>query len=249
MRSCAWSGFYTAAQLHRWHQAIARRFSCRDFTAAPDMSQKSTLHYAAARVCLPGVRIHLDGCDSSRLFFSLPFVPAIKGAAQYAALIADMGSPNACLHAGISGEALVLEATSLGLGTCWVAGTYRRSELNIPLTGREKMLAVIPFGVPADPAGASERTRKPLRQLCRDDPAQWPLWAFNAAEAVRAAPSGLNRQPWRFSCTGSTMMLTSRRFGTLDDGIAVLHMECALADAQRAWQFGERARSVLVRSD
>ena len=26
------------------------------------------------------------------------------------------------------------------------------------------------------------------------------------------------------------MMLTSRRFGTLDDGIAVLHMECALAD-------------------
>ena len=48
--------------------------------------------------------------------------------AIYAAFIARDTSVQTALRAGTCGEWLVLEATRLGLGTCWVAGTFRRAE-------------------------------------------------------------------------------------------------------------------------
>ncbi len=244
--SCAWSGFYGPSQLKRWMQNIPRRFSCRTFSGPAQVSQKSALHYAAARVCLPHTRIVVNDCEPS-LFYPIPFVTTITGARHYAAIIADTAQEDAMLWAGISGEAFVLEATSLQLGTCWVAANFRRKECKVDLQGEEKLLAVIALGAPQDPEGASSRSRKPLNQLCRDDPAQWPLWAYQTAEAVRAAPSAMNRQPWRFSCSGNTMQLGFPRMG-LDAGIAVLHAECALKDINRQWRESTQRNQLLVQN-
>ncbi len=242
--ACAWSGFYLQTQLKRWMQHIPRRFSCRDFSGPAQMAQKSALHYAAARVCLPHTRIVVQDCEPD-MFYPIPFVTTITGARHYAAVIADMAQEDAALWAGISGQAFVLEATSLQMGTCWVAANYRRRDVDIPLTGQEKLLAVIALGIPGDPEGASGRTRKPLKQLCIDDPAHWPLWAYQTAEAVRAAPSAMNRQPWRFSCSGNTMRLGFPR-NNLDAGIAVLHAECALRDVPHTWRTSAQRSHWLV---
>lgn len=242
--ACAWSGFYQPSQLKRWMQFIPRRFSCRAYAGPMQIAQKSALHYAAARVCLPHTRIVLGDCPPG-MFYPIPFVSTITGADSYAAVIADMAYEDAALWAGISGQAFVLEATALQLGSCWVAGNYRRKDCDARPEGREKVLAVIALGVPGDPDGASGRSRKPLKLLCLDDPAQWPLWAYRTAEAVRAAPSAMNLQPWRFSYAGNTMQLRFSRVG-LDAGIAVLHAECALQDRPHRWRQGARRGDWLI---
>ncbi len=247
MTGCAWEGFFSSTQLARWQEAIALRFSCRKFQAAANIQQLSALHYAAGRLGLPGVRVELAECDSNQLFRAIPFIESVEYASQYMALIIDPRVPHALLHAGIAGEALVLEATAQGLGTCWVQGTYRKGAVNIELKPGEKIAALIPYGQPADPQGASRRKRKPLQALCLDDPATWPNWSYQAAEAVRAAPSAINSQPWRFSHAGDTMRLSGSGFGNLNYGIAVLHILCALHQVPHSWRWGEREKSLLIR--
>lgn len=244
--SYAWEAFFSSAQLRRWSEAIDLRFSCRKFKAPADIQQKSALHYAAARSGLPGVRLALGDCDCNRLFFPLPFVERIEYASQYAAVIIDKSVPKAALHAGIAGQALALEMTSLQLGSCWVAGNFHRSAVDIPLEPHERIAAVMPIGQPQNAEGASLRKRKPLRDLCLDDPAAWPLWAFQAAENVRGAPSARNSQPWRFSFFGNTFCVSGRHINSINFGIAILHIECALRDLPHRWRYTADEKSLLI---
>jgi hypothetical protein len=244
--SYAWEAFFSSAQLRRWSEAISLRFSCRKFKAPADIQQKSALHYAAARAGLPGVRLALGDCDCNRLFFHLPFVERIEYASQYVAVIIDKSIPKAVLHAGIAGQALALEMTSLHLGSCWVAGNFHRSSVGIPLKSGEHIAAVMPIGQPQSEEGASLRKRKPLRELCLDDPATWPLWAFQAVENVRGAPSARNSQPWRFSFFGNTLRISGRHINGINFGIAILHIECALRDLPHRWRYSTDEKSLLI---
>ncbi|NLC32235.1 MAG: hypothetical protein GX781_02945 [Clostridiales bacterium] len=246
MPECLWEGFFSNAQLSRWYKAMPLRFACRKFSAPADVAQQSALAYTAARVSLPGVRLALLDCDWNKLFFPLPFVPAIEYARQYAAVIIDLETENVLLNAGVCAEALVLEMTSQGLGSCWVQANFRRSEVDIPLSSREKILAVIPYGHASTDENVSARKRKPLKSLCLDTPDTWPNWAFQAAEAVRSAPSALNSQPWRFSYSGNTLRLSGRGFGNVNFGIAALHIECALHELQHQWRFSTDGKGLLI---
>lgn len=247
MSGCAWEGFFSSHMLKRWYGAIAQRFSCRWFVGEADIQQKSALAYVAGRTELPGVRIAFANCEGKHPFAPVPLWPGIEGAQQYAAVIEDEAIENVRLHSGIAGEALCLEASLLGLGSCWIGGSFRRSQVDIPLKPGERIAALIPFGVPQDPEGASERRRKPLSALCLDDAAAWPLWAYEAAEAVRAAPSRLNAQPWRMSFSGSTFMLSGRGFGSIDYGIAILHIACALQGMKPHYRFSGDEKALLIK--
>ncbi|MDD3109054.1 MAG: nitroreductase family protein [Eubacteriales bacterium] len=245
----AWQGYYRVPQLRRWQRAIATRFSCRAFLGPADVSQLAALEYAAQRVCLPGTRIALSARGADSLVIPVPLFPGFKGLQQYAVILAHRDLPRAGLLAGVSGEAFVLEAAHLGVGSCWMTGNYRRSRARALAREGEAVMAVIPLGQPLDPHGAKHRTRRDLRALCQDDPAGWPHWAYKAAEAVRQAPSALNRQPWRMSCAGNTLRLASPRFGGIDDGIAVMHMEAAAFAWKRTWRFGQDGRSLLLQAE
>ncbi len=66
---------------------------------------------------------------------------------------------------GIAGEHLVLQATDLGLGTCWVGwfnGKGVRKALNSPLG--QKPVAIIPVGYPV-PDKKKAVPRKPLEKI------------------------------------------------------------------------------------
>lgn len=245
MAGCAWEGVFSPSELKRWLDAMPRRFSCRRFSGPADVAQLSAMHYLAARSELPGVRLVFRPCDSSRLFFPVPFVvDRIEYASQCLIVITDSAHPLAQLHAGIAGQALCLEATHLGLGSCWVSGTLHRKQLEAELREGERVAAVIPFGTyQGEPHSAP---RKPLAELCQDDPAKWPLWAYEAAEAARSAPSAVNRQPWRFAFSGKTFMMAGRGFGSLDYGIAALHIQCALHPYSPDCRFSQDGRSLLI---
>ena len=246
MQECALNQFFAPAQRERLLSAVSRRCSVRAYAGEPTVAQLSALNYAAARVCLPGARIVLAEAPAALLYRHLPFVPAISGTGRYAAVIVnEQADPHAGIHAGISGEAFVLEATALGVGTCWVMA-FKRKNADLPLRAGEKIAAVIALGVPARGEPVS-RKRKKLTEFCADDPAGWPLWAYNAAECVRQAPSALNRQPWRLSFVGRTLLLTQAGGTALDMGIALLHLSLGVGDKPHEirWESGRDVASIL----
>jgi len=111
-------------------------------------------------------------------------------------------------------EKNILMATSLGLGTCWLGGTFKRSSFakKIGLSANEVMPAVSPVGYTAEKKTltdslfkflARSKTRKPWQELFYSNDFNTPLIKSDAGryttclEAVRLAPSASNRQPWR----------------------------------------------------
>lgn len=247
MDICALNGFFSPAQRKRFLEAVNKRRSVRAYRGKPDVAQLSALHFAAARVCLPGVRIEIADTDPALLFRRLPVVGGITGTQKFAAVIADETVPHAALHAGISGEAFILEATALDVGTCWVA-SFRRKEIFLPLEANEKVLAVTPLGIPNDVNPG--RRRKKLTDICVGDPASWPLWAYHAAECVRQAPSAVNLQPWRLAFAGRTLMLMKGGMSgsALDFGIALLHASLGAGESPHEihWGEGKEIASLLM---
>jgi len=111
-------------------------------------------------------------------------------------------------------EGAVLKATDLGLGTCWLGGTFVRSffATALKLTEEELLPAVSPVGYAenrstlidaAFRAVARSATRKPWHELFFAGSCFRPLRPEEAGayatplEMVRLAPSASNRQPWR----------------------------------------------------
>ena len=111
-------------------------------------------------------------------------------------------------------EAIILFATSLDLGTCWLGGTFTKSSFarKMNLSAAETMPAVTSVGEYADP----EQKRKGLvsRTAGADRRLPWEKLFFNfmldvplirneaaeyatALEMVRLGPSASNKQPWR----------------------------------------------------
>jgi len=111
-------------------------------------------------------------------------------------------------------ESIVLFATDLGLGTCWLGGFFTRSSFaeRISLSRAESMPAVISVGIVAPKPrrvdsiirlGSGADRRLPWKRLFFDGGFGLPLSREVAGEfavpleMVRLGPSASNRQPWR----------------------------------------------------
>jgi len=131
-----------------------------------------------------------------------------------------------------------------------------------PLESGEIIPAVSPFGIPAEKRsivdgflrwGASSKLRKPWGQLFYDasghslKEGDIPL-VQDGLEAVRLAPSAMNRQPWRVVIEGQKahFFLDTKedrkspvRFTELDLGIAMYHFEAVLREegTKGKWEF------------
>jgi nitroreductase len=121
----------------------------------------------------------------------------------------------ACVDFGYCLEGIILRATELGLGTCWIGGAFSRSAIAHALGAckDEFVPATTPVGHAAKKQTLRERiVRGSARAGTRKDPSTLffeaaeggvfaPLvhagtWA-EALEAVRIGPSASNKQPWR----------------------------------------------------
>jgi hypothetical protein len=165
----------------------------------------------------------------------------IEGAPSAALLIGGKGSGE---EIGYVGEAFILEATRLGLGTCWVAGNFSRPRAAkvADLAGGERVICATPIGIATARTERGEQTlrdfvrasrRKPLSEIAPGaESGTWPTWALTAVEAARIGPSGSNRQPWRFGYDGGLVLTcpsTAYFTAAVDRGIAMLHVELGAA--------------------
>ncbi|MDF2540345.1 MAG: Nitroreductase family protein [Herbinix sp.] len=139
---------------------------------------------------------------------------------------------------GYYGEKLVLEATKLGLGTCWVGGTYDKKHCPCTLQDHEILVCVITVGKVEDKQTFKEKTvyklahrkTKPIEELYKSD-VPVPDWFLQGIKAVGKAPSAVNRQPVtiRYQSDDKITASVASKGGYLliDLGIAKLHFEAA----------------------
>lgn len=235
---------FNPAQRARLYAAIPQRYSCRSYAGAPSTADWAALSYAAQRYALPGARLFLHNVSPDIFTGIVLGYGRITGCTTIAVLAASIGEPRSRIHAGILGEAFCLEATALGLGTCWVAGTYKRKQLDLPLRADETVLSIIALGVPEKSAPES-RKRKSLDRLCKGDIRLWPEELRRVASAVQLAPSAINLQPWEMAYTGERFILDAPSMQQLDLGIAACHAELAM-ESPHTWHFGDGKREPLT---
>ncbi len=145
-------------------------------------------------------------------------------------------------------EHTVLFATDLGLGTCWLGGTFSKSSFakKIGVTAGEGMPAAVAVGSIAE-AGkvgkwirqrAGSDLRLPWESLFFDERFGQPLTTERAGsyaeplEMVRIGPSASNKQPWRIVRIGDVWHFFLQRTKGYGKGSFVFRL-LHLADLQR----------------
>lgn len=137
----------------------------------------------------------------------------IKGASHYIGTTITQ-EPLALEALGYEFEALVLYLADLGLGTCWLGGTFDRQSFSnaMKIETGEIFPIITPYGYAADHKHFKEKAmrklikadqRKEWQHLFFINDFQSPLTAAAAGdlafalELVRLGPSASNKQPWR----------------------------------------------------
>jgi len=182
----------------------------------------------------------------------------IKGATGFIAGAVASGDKN-FEDFGFLMERAIVFATGLGLGTCWLGGTFTRSTFaeRLDLRKGEVMPAVVSVGYPAGRArlldramrlGAGSDRRFPWERLFFDASFGTPLTAEAAGpyrvplEMMRLAPSASNKQPWRVVKDGTAWhfwLQRTRGYGgrllavdlqRVDLGIGMSHFELSASE-------------------
>lgn len=226
-----------------WHNAIFLRHSQRKYSGnMPDEKVTSRIEDVCSDFTpFPGVRSVLVREPANDVFKGAigPYIYNVTEAPYYIAFIADMSAPNIQAIAGYIGEGVILEATALGLNTCWVGGFFRRDAVvkQIDIQENEQVLAITPIGYSMEEKDRVGKSDKPYRRKSFDKLISRGKigdnkWVKSALEAAKIAPSAANRQPWRFEINDDsiTVSANSKRKGIgvsrgLDCGIAMLHLE------------------------
>jgi nitroreductase len=175
----------------------------------------------------------------------------ISGARSFIVGILN-GEEKGALEFGYLFEKIVLFATDLGLQTCWLGGSFNKSDFkqNVSVSRNEFIPIVSPVGHSSEKPRLLETAmrvvvgadnRKPWKDLFFDGNSKFPLTEESAGahkvplEMVRLGPSASNKQPWRvikdnnafhfFLCRTKGYGFTSYDLQKNDMGIAKCHFE------------------------
>ena len=163
----------------------------------------------------------------------------IKGASDYFLMAIGEGEDSA-LTAGFQFEQIVLKAWEIGLGTCWIAGTYKGSQFDQgeKWPEGESLKIICPVGVPEKQRilekvmrfTVGSDKRKPFSELFFEDDFTKPLNPASkfgeSLEMLRIAPSSTNSQPWRVLVKENEVLFYYKPKGpvsVLDTGIGICH--------------------------
>lgn len=136
---------------------------------------------------------------------------------------------------GYVGEKVILRATSLGLATCWVGGSFERENPIFSVSEGEEFVCVITVGIAADKKSLIGSLVNKIKRT-KDIEAFYtadsvvPDWFVTGITAVQKAPSAKNSQKVHFTYNDGIVRAgvpDSYRFDLIDLGIAKLHFELA----------------------
>ena len=252
-------------QALEYSSALFTRFSSRTFTG--EMLKESHVEI------LQNLKPELLGLDSLRV--SLVHKPQgldhvfkgvvgsygkTTGVSAILAILVPAGAGwRGKMECGYVGEQYVLKATALGIGSCWNGGMFDFKKLMgiLPIGPNDEIASLVALGIPkekTDPLGRITKLflpRKRLEEIASPEGLANNDWMCKAAEAVRLAPSAINRQPWHLHSDAGRITLEGIKTGGLvpiDLGIAMLHFRAAaLAEGvDGRWEVKSEKRAVFV---
>jgi nitroreductase len=184
--------------------------------------------------------------------------PVISGTDLYIAGKCRYTEPMSEVMFGYVLEEAMLYMLEQGLGSVWIGGTMDRKafEAKMDLQENEIMPAVTPVGYPARKMSLKETlmrkgvkadSRMPFMELFFRDSFGCPLTETDAGQylmplqTVQAAPSAVNKQPWRVVVRDGAVHFYERHvkgyvteksdMQKLDMGIAMCHFDLARKEA------------------
>jgi len=148
-------------------------------------------------------------------------------------VVAGQKSENLLVRLGYFGERIVLEATRLGLATCWVGGTFDKKSVGVP--DGSVLYGVITVGFANESktlkekviASAVRRKTKSVEQMA-EGLQNAPQWFADGMKALQKAPSAVNGQPVtvRYDNGNVTASVNAKsNHQSVDLGIAMYHFE------------------------
>ncbi len=160
-----------------------------------------------------------------------------SGVRSIIALVGKTSDQNLQEKAGYYGELLVLEASIIGLGTCFVGATYDKKNCPCIVEDDETLVCVITIGNVDDSPGWKERMIHKMNHKGQiqleglfDSDQELPSWFIKGMRAVKAAPSAMNRHVPKFSYKSGTVCAYVDKtdgFNLVDLGIAKANFEIA----------------------
>lgn len=200
-------------------EIIKQRYSCRAYARtaiAPEQGRSLALYAETIKAGPLGTPLRFTLVTAaegdSRALRGLGTYGLIRNPAGFIIGAAGPGERN-LEDFGYGMEALILYATGLGLGTCWLGGNFTKSSFARRIAAAETEItpAVASVGYPTE----NSRGRDPLRRMARSDTRlPWGALFFRGRFAapldpadagayatplamLRLAPSASNHQPWR----------------------------------------------------
>ena len=168
------------------------------------------------------------------------------GVQNYIAMIGSKTLPNRIEKVGRFGEKIILEATAMGLSTCWVGTSYDKNAAKELCEGNEELDCVIAVGYSDEKHSLKERMmeygthrQNKSKEALIEAEEHVPEWFKQGMDAVYLAPTARNLRPFVFEykdgqVTASTTVPTETAM--IDLGIAKLHFE--LGARVGSWDYG-----------
>ena len=151
--------------------AIARRKSERSYNGNPltEEDEKKLIAYIEDDKNLMGIngnkiKIHFVrtiGDNSGRI----GTYGVVKKAPGYVAAVCD-NNQDAMLDCGYVFEKLLLHLETMGVSTCWLGGTFKRSQIKVPVSEEEIIPIISPVGYSSGKKTFSDKT---VRRLAKSD--------------------------------------------------------------------------------
>lgn len=176
----------------------------------------------------------------------------ISGVKSFIALVGNKNIQNYKQKLGYYGEMIVLEATELGLSTCWIGGTYSKSECEnyINVKSDEELICIIALGYADKDLTIKEkvvknlnRKNKKIEDMLVHKTNDVPSWILSGVEYALEAPSAVNKKPviYEFNDNRVEAIISKPNHGyeDVDLGISMLHFELgALKEGYRGnWKY------------
>ena len=201
-------------------ESIRKRISVRSFDGKPVTDADRRALEAAFAEAVPGPfgrkpRFALAGGSAAGIGSGkIGTYGIISGAESFIIGAVEKGEL-ASVDFGYALEGIILRATELGLGTCWIGGIFDRGKMLKLLEAQRGWFApaITPVGRAADERSGRDQL---IRRSAGSDGRKAPVELFFAVgqggvwepladagawspilEAVRIGPSASNKQPWR----------------------------------------------------
>lgn len=223
-------------------EAIEARHSIRKYTDQPiEASAVEALQTSIKEINdKEGLHFQLV-LDEPHAFTGILSYGVFKGVRNYI-VAAGKKEDGVAEKIGYYGERLVLKAQTLGLSSCWVGLTFRKTDNAFVLDDGEKVYCVIALGY-AD-GGFVNHKRKTVEKVSNASDLT-PAWFKKGVEAAILAPTAVNQQKFYFEyhpkVAGNKPTVTAKKlfslvgYTSIDLGIAKCHFEIGAGKENFEW--------------